>query len=221
MFNFFDKNDNDIQKDVMEEMSYDPSVNSKDLNASSENGIVILRGTVQHLYEKTAAVEAAQRVGGVKGVADEIELRLTDDYLKSDEEIAEAAYRVLVWNYQVPKEIKLSVEKGWVTLTGVTDWDYQRLAAKEAIRSLTGVKGITNKITLLKKADFVDIERNIKSALSRTAETEGKKIEVLVEGGKVTLTGKAHSFSEMEDVRLATWNSAGVSQVVNNIELSK
>lgn len=221
MFNFFQKTDSQIQQDVINELKWDPSVSGAQVSVTTNDGIVTLRGSVPHYFEKSSAEEAAQRVGGVRAVADEIEVNIMGSYERSDEQIAEAALSALEWSYSAPKNIKVVVQKGWITLKGETEWDYQRIAAKDAVSQLMGVCGVTNNISITSKIQPSDIKVLIEEALKRSAESEGRKIHVTVKGDKVTLTGNVHSFSEVEDARHAAWMAPGVLTVENNLKISQ
>ena len=221
MFNFFDKTDTKIQQDVMNELKWDPSVTSSQISATAKDGIVTLRGSVPHYFDKMSAEEAAQRVGGVKAIADEIEVDMMGSYERSDSDIAEAAVNALAWSYSAPKNLKVTVEKGWVTLKGETDWEFERNSAKNAVKSLMGVCGVSNEITLKTKVLSSDVKTRIEEALKRSAEAEGRKISVEVENNQVTLTGNVHSFSEMTDAGIAAWNAPGVSFVNNNLKIAQ
>ncbi len=219
MFNFFNKTDEDVKRDVTTELMWDPKINSSQIKVTANNGIVTLLGTVPHFSEKSSAEQAAQRVGGVKAVADELEVKGIFD--KTDEQIAEAALHALKWNYSVPEGIKVSVEKGWVTLRGETEWDYQRNAARDSVSGLLGVCGVKNSITIKSKLQPSDIKTRIEEALKRSAEAEGKKISVSVHGDTVTLSGRVHSIAESLDAREAAWMAPGVRTVENNLTITQ
>ena len=220
MFSFFEKDDEQIQIDVLKELKFDPSVTSAQISVMAKNGIVTLNGNVPHFFEKTLAEEAAQRVGGVRAVADEIEVELMGAYKKSDAEIANAALNAVEWNFSVPRDVKVSVDNGWITLRGEAEWDYQRKASKTAVSQLMGVRGVKNEMTIKARADATDVQKRIEAAFKRSAEAEGKKISVRVDGNKVTLGGKVHSFSDLADAGIAAWNTPGVTEVVNNLRIS-
>ena len=221
MFNFFSKTDSQIKHDVMNEIKWDPSITSTQVTVSADDGIITLRGTVPHFFEKSKAEDAAQRVGGVRAVADEIEVNMLGSFNRSDEQIAAAAVSAIDWSYSVPKGIKISVEKGWITLKGEADWDYQRIAAKDAVSQLMGVCGVTNEISIKSKMLSTDVKTRIEEALKRSAESEGRKISVSVSGDKATLTGNVHSFAELEVARHAAWMAPGIMYVENNLKISQ
>jgi osmotically-inducible protein OsmY len=220
MMNFFEKADADLQKDVENELLFDPSVTNSDIGVSVKDGIVTMRGTVPHYAEKMSAEKAVERVGGVKAVADELEVAIKSMFESTDKEIAEAAVNAFQWSYSVPKEVKATVERGRITLTGEVDWDYQRTAAKEAVSQLKGVRAVINKITIKSKVRPSDIHTRIVDALKRSAVAEGNKVKVIVHGDTVTLSGKLHSIGEREDARFAAFMAPGVMNVENNITVS-
>lgn len=219
VFNFFNKNDLDLKNDVINELMWDPSVTSSKVKVSSKDGIITLSGSVPHYIEKMSAEKAAQRVGGVRVVADELEVMGALD--KSDEEIAEASLNAIKWKYSVPDDVKISVDHGWITLTGDVDWNYQRAAAESAVADLLGVNGVTNSIKIKDQVLPSDVKTRIEEALKRSAEAEGRKIHVVVQGDTVTLTGNVHSFGEVEDARFAAWAAPGVMTVINNLTISQ
>ena len=220
MFKFFKKADADLQQDVMTELRWDPSVTATQIGVTVTDGIVTLRGTVPHYHEKICAEDAAQRVGGVRAIADELEVNIEGVYERTDEDIARAALSALEWSYQVPKGLKVKVEKGWVTLKGSVEWDYQRTAAHDAVTMLLGVRGVSNDVSIKMKVKSMDVKTSIQDALKRSAESEGRGIHVSVDHNQVTLSGNVHSFADIEVARLAAWNAPGVTNVTNELRLS-
>jgi len=214
------KTDLEIQKDVMEELRWEPILNISEIGVAVRNGIVTLSGTVESYSKKIAAENAAKRVSGVKAVAIDIEVSLTTSGKRSDTEIAKAAVNALKWNTQLPSEkIKVEVEKGWVTLEGTLEWEFQRIASTKAVENLFGVKGIINMITLSPKAKAVDIKQQIKAAFQRSAVVDAEKINIETIGDKVILTGTVRSYSEKMDAEEAACAAPGVCEVDDQLEI--
>jgi osmotically-inducible protein OsmY len=215
------KTDSQIQKDVILALEWDPSISHELIGVSTSSGVVTLSGDVPSYFEKVEAEKIAQRVGGVKAVVEKIEVRMSDLYVKDDQEIAEAILNQFKWNYNVPNDkIKIRVENGWVELKGEVEWEYQREAAKSSIQDLIGVQGISNKITLkAKTVDASAIKMRIETALKNEAKREASKIAVDVTGGTVTLTGDVHSFAELDKAKWAAWAVPGVSKVQNDLNV--
>ena len=215
------KTDSQIQSDVIQELKWDPSISHEHIGIAVTDGIVTLSGTIPSYIEKSAAERATQRVAGVKAVVEKIEVKLLSSYQKDDQDIAEAILNQFRWSVQIPEQsIKLSVENGWVKLTGEGDWDFQRKAAEHSVRGLTGVKGVSNNLTLKSRQVQADIvKQKIEEALKREAVNEAKKITVDIHGSTVTLSGKVHSFAEMSDAKLAAWSAPGVTKIENKLHI--
>lgn len=213
------KSDSQIQQDVMQELIWDPRVSHEHIGVSVIDGIVTLSGTIPSYIEKSAAERAAQRVSGVKAVVEKIEVKLPGSLERDDQDIAAAVLNLFRWNVEIPDNlIKVSVENGWVKLTGEVEWNYQRNAAEKSVHSLTGVKGVSNNITLKTREVQADVvKQKIEEALKREAIREAKQINVAIKGGIVTLSGKVHSFSEMNDAQLAVWSAPGVTKIENKL----
>jgi osmotically-inducible protein OsmY len=202
----------------MQEVKWDPSITHEHIGVAVSGGIVTLSGTVPSYIEKSSAEKAAQRVGGVKAVVEKIEVRIPGSYHRDDQDIAKAILDEFRWHSQVPDDlVKARVENGWVELTGEVEWDYQRSAAENAIRGLTGVRGITNKLGIKAKGvQPFEIKEKIEEALKRAAEREADRIVVEVRGTRVILSGKVRSFAELRDVRGAAYSAPGVTSIDDN-----
>jgi len=220
MFGFHKKADAQLKQDVESELRWDPSVTFDQVKVTADDGVVTLRGSVPHYFEKNSAEKAAQRVSGVRAVADELEVELFPEYQRSDSEIAKAALDALGWNYSAPEGVKVTVDKGWLTLQGEAEWDYERNAAKDAVANLMGVRGVSNNITIKSRVQASDVKTKIEDALKRSAETEGRNINVTVSGSRVSLSGKVQSFSDMEDARIAAWSAPGVTMVDDDLTIA-
>lgn len=209
------KTDAEIKNEVELELKWDPSVTQEHIGVAVTDAIVTLSGAVPSFIEKQAAERAAQRVGGVRAVVEKIDVRVPGSFHRDDEDIAGAIIDQLRWNVQVPDDaIKVRVENGWVDLTGDVEWEYQRRAAEDSIRRLTGVVGITNKIDILPKvAKSQEIQSKIEAALKRAAEREAAHLGIQVRGNRVILSGKVRSFAELRAVKGAAWSAPGVTSV--------
>lgn len=210
--------DSRIRQDVIDELEWDPSVDSREIGVAVKDGAVTLTGTVDSFSEKLQAERDAERVHGVRAVANELEVKLPGAMMRTDADMAKAAADALKWNTLVPEDkVKVSVDDGWVTLRGEVDWRFQRQAAEQAVEHLAGVRGITNLITIKERVRPEDVKERIEKALERSAELESKNIHVSVSDGKVTLRGTVRSAADRNEAEWAAWAAPGVTDVENLI----
>ena len=211
----------ELQRHVMDELAWEPRVDAAEIGVSVESGIVILNGTVKSFPEKWAAERAAQRVLGVRAVTDEIAVKLPGNSEHTDTDIARAAANSLEWNTSVPhNRIKLLVKDGFITLDGNVEFYYQKNEAEQAIRNLTGVKGVYNEIAVKPVVLAADIKSKIEKALERAAEVDAKKISVEAQNSRVILRGNVRTWVEREEAVRAAWAAPGVSDVQNDIRIA-
>ena len=214
------KSDLQIQKDVMDELKWQPILNSSEIGVAVKDGVVTLSGLVDNYYKKLAAEKTAKKVSGVKAIAEDIQVGVSPIFSKSDTEIAKAVLDALKWHSAVKEEkIKVSVENGTVKLEGEVEWDYQRTSAKSAIANLNGVRSVLNLITLKPKLTPSEVRNKISAAFHRHATIDADKISIEVVGGKVILKGNVRSFAEKEDAETAAWNAPGVTSIESKLSV--
>ena len=212
------KTDSDLKKDVLSELSWDPLVPEARIGVAVHAGVVTLSGHLDTYSEKVAAKRAVERVAGVKAIALELDVVPVGIHQRSDTEIATAVEHVLGWNTSSPQDrVKVTVEKGWVTLSGELDWNFQRRAVERMVRPLKGVLGITDNIRLKTLPISVNLSARIQDALTRQAMREARRIDITVDGSVVTLSGRVHSWAERNAAEGVTWSAPGVSRVVNQL----
>lgn len=213
------KSDAELQKQVLDELTWDPAINPTDVGVIVKDGVVTLTGQLSSYAEKHATERAAQRVSGVRAIAVELQVRLPDPQQCDDTDVATAAQKALDWNVFVPGTVQALVEKGWLTLKGEVQWDYQRKAAERAVRYLKGVVGVTNAIIVEPEISAGEIKQEIQSALERHAHREGSRLQVEVEGSQVTLRGNVDSWADLRAAQGAAWSAPGVTSVVNELRV--
>jgi osmotically-inducible protein OsmY len=212
--------DRHLQKAVLAELGWDPSVTASHIGVTANAGVVTFTGKVETFAEKHAAEMAARRVKGVKAVAEEIEVRLPFDRKRGDSDIAAAALDRLAWDVWISRDsVQVKVEKGWTTLTGQIDWNYQKEAGEQDVRRLLGVVGVSNQVTIKPRADASIISDDIEHALNRSWFFDPKAVTVTVEDGKVRLTGAVHSPHERKVAAKTAWAAPGVTDVENDIAI--
>ncbi|MDZ5436375.1 BON domain-containing protein [Pseudomonas fluorescens] len=210
--------DLNLRKTILEELEFQPDVDAAHIGVSVENGVVTLSGHVKNYAQKISAERAVKAIKGVRAVAEEIQVRLDKGAGTADDTIANRALNILSWSSDAPEgDIKIIVQNGWITLEGQVDWQYQKETAERAVRKLSGVVGVNNRLTIRPRVDVTDIQHRIEEALKRNAEVDAKGIRIKVEGGVVKLEGKVHFWRERQIAERAAWSVPGVSKVEDHL----
>lgn len=213
-------NDLTLRQDIQDELEFEPSIDAADIGVAVEDGIVTLTGHVTTYAGMKTVEEAVRRIKGVRGIACDIEVRTPGSHRSADDQIARRALDMIAWNTAIPADaVQIEVQNGWITLLGNVAWQYQRVAAEDAIKGLMGVYGIANQINVTGQATASDVQKLIESALKRSAEVEAKAISVKVQNGKVKLAGPVKAWSERNAAVRAAWSAPGVTTVEDHLTL--
>ena len=214
--------DQTLRQRVVDELDFDPRVNTAHIGVTARDGVVTLSGHVGGLAEKDAAERIVQRVRGVAAVAQELEVHLPSSKKVSDDEIAARAVLMLNWDVLIPHgRVTVKVERGYVTLGGNVEWHYQRVEAEKDVGKLSGIKAVINDIRVHQPVGAGDVEAKIHAALERNVGTEAHRVAVGVADGKVTLKGNVKAWAEREIIERAAWSVPGVTEIDDQIGLAR
>lgn len=213
--------DSILKQDIIDELDFEPSIDAADIGVAVDDGIVTLTGHVPTYAQKVKVEDVVRNVKGVKAIAQEMEVRPFGTHKTADDEIAKRAVNTIAWHTSIPGgAVQISVQSGWIKLTGKVEWQYQKSAAEDAVRHLAGVIGVTNQIEIKPCPSTHDIKQRIENALKRNAELEAQEIKVNVLGnGAVRLEGRVHAWSERRAAERAAWSAAGVKTVEDRITI--
>lgn len=210
-----------LDAQVREELNWEPSIYADSITVATANDVVTLTGTVRSYAEKVAAERAVKRVRGVRGVVNDLDVKLLVTHRHGDTEIAQAAVHALQWHSQVPRDvIRVHVSDGWVRLEGLVEAQFQRNAAEDAVRPLVGVLGLSNLIKVRPAAQVPQVKAKIEAALHRRADVDAAKVVVESrDDHTILLRGKVSSWRERELVEAAVWSAPGVVAVEDELKV--
>jgi osmotically-inducible protein OsmY len=213
--------DETIQRDALNELKWESRIQPNEIGVTAKDGVVTLTGTVDTYIKKRTAEQAANRIPGVKAVANDIQVRLPSMSERTDTDLARAAREALQWDIEVPATgVTVMVSNGWVTLDGEVEYGFQKRAAERVVHRLAGVTGMSNLISVKPRVSLGEVKQDIEQALVRNARTNAPNIQVEVEGRKVILRGRVPSFAEKEAAEYTAWAEPGVTEIENQISVS-
>jgi len=210
------KQNNELQRDIIDELAWDPNIDAAEIGVAVVDGVVTLTGQVRSLAEKWTAEHVTKRVAGVRAVANDIEIHLLGASQRTDADIARATLNALEWDVRVPHHrVTVAVSDGIIKLEGEVDTQYQKQAAERVIRHLTGVKGVTNLLRVKAAVAPADVKAKILAAFQRSAVIDARQIQVELRDGQAILRGRVRSWAERDTAEQAAWAAPGVTSVVD------
>jgi osmotically-inducible protein OsmY len=215
------KSDIEIERDVKEELQWDPDLDATNIAVAVKDGVVTLAGFVKSYTDRYEAEAAAKRVAGVAALANDLEVRMPSVDERPDPDIARNAVAAIKSQLPISSEhIKVVVKNGWVTLEGQVEWQYQKNTAENAVRRIKGVKGVSNLIVLKPRAEPGELKNKILEAFRRNAEIDANRIQIEANGSEVILKGTVRSWIEREEAERIAWSAPGVTKVEDRIVVS-
>jgi osmotically-inducible protein OsmY len=209
--------DTRVRDAVISQLDWDPAVDASAIGVAAQGGAVTLTGYINTYAGKLAAERAAKRVRGVRGVANDLEVRLKIE--RTDADITADVVKALELHSTIPDGVQAAVHSGHVTLTGTVDWMFQKHDAERAVRHVRGVRAVVNRIAIAPRAIERDVRHRIVEALHRNADLDARHIRPTVVGDRATLTGTVDTWLQRETAERAAADAPGIRVVDNRLTI--
>jgi len=210
--------DREIRNDVEAELKWVPDVDESDITVAVADGIVTLRGFVPHHLDRLHAENAARRVIGCTGVANEIHVRCKATEGRTDAELARVAVDAITVDLpNLADSVQVIVSDGHVRLEGAVDWQWQRARIESTVRGIKGVGVVSNLLAIRPRAMPQDVKHRIEAAFRRSAEIDAGGISVEARDDTIYLNGTVRSLHEKGEAERTAWSAPGVTGVVNGL----
>ena len=155
---------------------------------------------------------------GVLDVADEIQLKTPGGGDRTTRRSPRPSARRRMGRLRSRPEVRSTVTEGFVTLEGEVATLREKEDAQAAIRKLTGVRGVRNRLLVeAVKVDPAKLRKSIEEALERRAEREAERIRVRVEDGTVVLEGRVRTWPEKQAILGCVSHAPGVREVAGTL----
>lgn len=207
-----------LAQHVVDELRWDPKVDSDTIAVDADGGTVTLRGTIGSLRQRREARRAAERVYGVVEVVDNLDVTLLTEHRREDAELRGDVLQALMLDAVVPSTVDATVTDGFVDLTGTASWQYQREEAEFVAGNVPGVLGVRTTVVLTSPAPYApEVKHSIRKALERDAKLDADRIAVETINGIAVLSGTVRSWSEHDAAVTAAWAAPGVTAVEDRL----
>jgi osmotically-inducible protein OsmY len=215
-----EKTDLELKTEVIAELDSEPKVRATDIGVLVKEGTVTLNGVVETYDEKWSAMESARRVEGVREIADDIKIIPPDSDQFTDGDIAAAAAKEIEGLGFLTKEsVTLMVSKGWITLEGEVEWLQHRKSAEECLLKLTGVRGVSNLISIKETLPSAELAAAILSAFQSNSQLRNQTIEIVTLGSKVILQGQVENSALKNEAERIARSFPGIFSVENELRI--
>jgi osmotically-inducible protein OsmY len=210
--------DYDLARLVKDELTWDPKLDANAIGVVADDGVLTLRGNVSSFRQKREASKDAERVAGVRKVENKLDVQILDRDRRDDSELRGAVLQALMLDTVVPSTIDVDVVDSFVTLSGTSNWRFERDEAEFVASNVRGVISVVNDVDIVPPGPSAgDLKHSIEKAMERNAKLDAESVSVESSNGTVTLRGTVSSWADHDEAVSAAWAAPGVTRVKDHI----